>query len=186
MTAGAETRRPAPGGQRPRSVLVVVVVVDRVQMLAVVEVQVSRMDHRGVTAVRAMDVHVAGMRDVHAHSLGHQIVHVVTIGVVQVSVVEEVEVVIVLDLRMSTPSVVEVRVGGLREVDLVGWSRGVRGHGADMVARRSRSRTDATGPSGVQAPATLRAGDGVRRDEPPHPGADDSCGMSRPAQEVSP
>jgi hypothetical protein len=167
-------------------VLVVVVAVDRVQVLAVVEVQVSRVNDRLVTAIGTMDVHVARVRDMHGRRTTRQIVHVVTIGVVQVSIMEEVEVVLMLDLRVSAPPVVQVRVGSPREMGLVGWPRGVRGHGVTMVARLPRSRTDPTGPSGVQAPATLRAGDGVRRDEPPHPGADDSCGMSRPAQEVSP
>lgn len=109
--------------------LVVVVAVDRVQVVTVPEVGVSGMRGRCVTAAAAMDVHVASVREVRRRALRTPFVHVVPVGVMDMSVMEEVEMVVVDDLGVPAPPVMDMRVRRVRVVGVRGVEAHGRGHG---------------------------------------------------------
>lgn len=91
------------------------VVVDSVQMFPVPKVRVAGVEGRPVTAPRPVDVHVATVGEVRRDSRG-AVVDVVAVGVMEMPVVQEVEVVVVLHLRMAAPSVVPMVVVSMGDV----------------------------------------------------------------------
>lgn len=100
--------------------LVVVVAVDRMEVLAVPVVGVAGMRRQRVAAGGSVDVHVAAMRQVDRVAGRGTLVDMVAVGMVEMPVVEEVEMVVVDDLRMPAPAVVQVDMRGMRVVVLVG------------------------------------------------------------------
>lgn len=99
--------------------LVVVVAVGRVQVLPVPVVDVAAMHPRLVSALAAVDVHVAAVRDVRCLGCEGPVIDVVPVGVVEVPVVEEVEVVLVGHARVPAPRVVSVWMAGMGDVRLM-------------------------------------------------------------------
>jgi hypothetical protein len=101
---------------RRLSVLVVVVLVWVVTMQAVDVVDVIAVDHRLVPAAGSVDVHVAGVRLVDVFRAAGADLDAVTDPVVEVTVVEEVQVLAVTDDGVATQLVMDVRVlgGGVR------------------------------------------------------------------------
>ena len=94
----------------PGSVLVVVDVVPRVEMLAVAIVHVVPMRDGRMAAVRAVDVHVPRVRLVDRLQLRDDLVHMIGLEVMQMPVVEVVEMVVMRDRRVAAPRIVGVRV----------------------------------------------------------------------------
>jgi hypothetical protein len=107
-------------------VLVVVDVVPRVTVAAVDVVQVVVVRHGLVPASLAVDVHVAGVRQVMAEQVDRAVVHVVLVDVMDVTVVEEVDVVGMRYGGMPAEAVVGVGVLLVREVGGVGHVSGAR------------------------------------------------------------
>lgn len=129
--------------------LVVVVAVDRVQVLAVTEVGVAGVDGRLVSAVPAVDVHVAAVREVLRRGRRGPIVDMIAVRVMEVAVVQVVEVVVVLDLRVPAPEVVSMQVGAMRDVRLVlGRPSDIPGHDGHGGTARRRAH-----PGVIAAPA---------------------------------
>lgn len=90
--------------------LVVVVAVGRVQVLAVPVVGVVRVGRRRVATAGAVDVHVAGVREMRRSPPRGTLVDVVAVGMVEVAVVEVVEMIPVDDLRVAAPAVMHMAV----------------------------------------------------------------------------
>jgi hypothetical protein len=110
-------------------VLVVVVAVDRVQVLPVSEVGMASVDRGRMAAAGAMDVHVAGVRDMDAGHRRGPVVDVVAIGVMEVPIVEEVEMIVMGHLGVPAPAVVGVIMRVVRTVRPVpGDAPSVWGH----------------------------------------------------------
>ena len=76
-----------------------------------------------------MDVHVTPMWEVDRRAGRGPFIDVVAVGVVEMTVVEEVEMVVVGDLRVAAPAVMQVGMGGVRIVGLVGGPGSVERHG---------------------------------------------------------
>jgi hypothetical protein len=101
-------------------VLVVVGRVADVAVLAMHEVAVIAVRDGTMPATGGMDVHVAGVRDVEPGCPFGDVVHVVLVRVVDVSVVQVVQVVLVGDGGMAAEPVMHVRMHIVR---LVGHGR---------------------------------------------------------------
>ena len=124
--------------------LVVVVVVDRVHVLAVPVVGVPRVGQELVTAGRPVDMHVAAVRQVDVVSGDPSLIDVIAVGMMEMAVVQEVDVVPMGHLRVPAPAVVQVRVRGVGVVRSFGG--GVEGHGtlswshdSPIVSQRART-----------------------------------------------
>lgn len=104
-------RHPGPGARGlGLSVLVVVGGMADVAMLAMDEVDVVLVDHGGMPALGGMHVHMAAVGHMTGLITVLHIVHVVVVGMVDVTVVQEVEVIAVLDGRVTAEPVVDVVV----------------------------------------------------------------------------
>ncbi len=98
--------------------LVVVGAVDDVVVSAVDEIVVAEMGNPRVTAVRPVDVHVAEVLDVDRGSRPIlEFVDMASVGMVDVAIVHEVEMVVVRDHGVSAQPVMLVRVLGGGTVD---------------------------------------------------------------------
>lgn len=133
--------------------LVVVVAVDRVQVLAVTEVGVAGVDGHLVSAVPAVDVHVAAVREVLRRGPRGPVVDMIAVRVMEVAVVQVVEVVVVLDLRVPAPEVVSMLVGAMRDVRLVlGRPSDIPGHGGHGGTARRRAHPGGHRGAGASDP----------------------------------
>jgi phage tail sheath gpL-like len=91
-------------------VLVVVGRVPDVAVLAVDEVEVIVVGDRRVPAAVGVDVHVPAMGQVPVLAGRGDVVHVIVVGVVDVAVVQEIQVIVVGDRRMAAKAIVRVVV----------------------------------------------------------------------------
>ncbi|HEX7492442.1 MAG TPA: hypothetical protein VF337_12145 [Candidatus Limnocylindrales bacterium] len=116
--------------------LVVMLLVLAVAMLAVDVINVPGVDHRRVSATRAVDVHVTGVWLVDVVRTVRAILVGSTGLAVQMPVVEEVLVLTVADNGVATQFIVDVR--------MLGYGIGSRGHKA-MIGLPSRESRDCLG-----------------------------------------
>jgi len=108
-------------------------------VFSVLEIDVAPVRHRRVAAVRAVDVHMPGVRHVERGHRGRHVIHVVHVEVVDVAVMEVIQVVLVRHRSVTAPRVVGVLV---RVVGVVVEGGGAA-HGAH--GRTSREQVSAGG-----------------------------------------
>jgi hypothetical protein len=152
---GRADRPRTAGGQGCASVLVVVVAVDRMQVFPVAIVGVTGMRRELVTTGRPVDMHVAAVRQMHLGSRRRPFIDVVAIGMVEMAIVEEVEMVLVGDLRVPAPAVVQVGVRRMSVVGQIGGPGRVVGHGP-RHGGTTRPRAHGTVTAGRRSGAVAR------------------------------
>ncbi len=92
-----------------------------VAMRPVDEVEVIVVGHRLVPAIVGMHVHVPAVRQMVHWDGVRNVVHMIAVGVMDVAVVQEVEVIVVLDRRVPTESIMGVLVFVVRPMSH-GWA----------------------------------------------------------------
>jgi len=130
-------------------VLVVVGLVDRVPVLSVQIIDVVDMSHGVMTTFGLVDVHVSAVSEVllaqRFITVG-QVFDMVVTWPVDLSVVEEVEMVLVRHVRVATPTVVLVGMAFERCIVGVGsgraWQSGIHAQDSTRAGRPSSQRAN--------------------------------------------